>query len=118
MERFAEDVVRVHGKVNLVFNNAGVSVTNTVEKLSYDDFEWLMNINFWGVVHGTKAFLPYLRSSTKPTSSTRRASSAWSRFRARAPTTHRSSRCVASPKRCGRNWPALTSVSAAFNPAA
>jgi len=44
-----------------VFNNAGVSVTNTVEKLSYDDFEWLMNINFWGVVHGTKAFLPYLR---------------------------------------------------------
>lgn len=61
MERFAEDVVRVHGKVNLVFNNAGVSVTNTVEKLSYDDFEWLMNINFWGVVHGTKAFLPYLR---------------------------------------------------------
>jgi len=61
MEQFAEDVVRVHGKVNLVFNNAGVSVTNTVEKLSYDDFEWLMNINFWGVVHGTKAFLPYLR---------------------------------------------------------
>ena len=47
--------------MNLVFNNAGVSVTNTVEKLSYDDFEWLMNINFWGVVHGTKAFLPYLR---------------------------------------------------------
>jgi len=61
MEQFAADVVRIHGKVNLVFNNAGVSVTNSVEKLSYDDFEWLMNINFWGVVHGTKAFLPYLR---------------------------------------------------------
>jgi NADP-dependent 3-hydroxy acid dehydrogenase YdfG len=61
MERFAADVVRIHGKVNLVFNNAGVSVTNTVEKLSYEDFEWLMNINFWGVVHGTKAFLPHLR---------------------------------------------------------
>jgi NADP-dependent 3-hydroxy acid dehydrogenase YdfG len=61
MEQFAADVARIHGKVNLVFNNAGVSVTNTVEKLSYDDFEWLMNINFWGVVHGTKAFLPYLR---------------------------------------------------------
>jgi len=61
MERYAAEVVRIHGKVNLVFNNAGVSVTNTVEKLSYDDFEWLMNINFWGVVHGTKAFLPYLR---------------------------------------------------------
>ena len=61
MERFAADVVRIHGKVNLVFNNAGVSVSNTVEKLSYEDFEWLMNINFWGVVHGTKAFLPYLK---------------------------------------------------------
>ena len=61
VERFAADVARIHGKVNLVFNNAGVSVSNTVERLSYDDFEWLMNINFWGVVHGTKAFLPYLR---------------------------------------------------------
>ncbi|MCX7063845.1 MAG: SDR family NAD(P)-dependent oxidoreductase [Proteobacteria bacterium] len=61
MERFAADVVRIHGKVNLVFNNAGVSVSNSVEKLSYEDFEWLMNINFWGVVHGTKAFLPYLK---------------------------------------------------------
>jgi len=61
MERFAADVVHIHGKVNLVFNNAGVSVSNTVEKLSYDDFEWLMNINFWGVVYGTKAFLPYLK---------------------------------------------------------
>jgi hypothetical protein len=61
MERFAADVVQIHGKVNLVFNNAGVSVSNTVEKLSYEDFEWLMNINFWGVVHGTKAFLPYLK---------------------------------------------------------
>ena len=61
MERFAAEVVRLHGKVNLIFNNAGVSVTNTIEKLTYDDFEWLMNINFWGVVHGTKAFLPYLK---------------------------------------------------------
>ena len=63
VERFAADVVRIHGKVNLIFNNAGVSVSNTVERLSYDDFEWLMNINFWGVVHGTKAFLPYLRQA-------------------------------------------------------
>jgi NAD(P)-dependent dehydrogenase (short-subunit alcohol dehydrogenase family) len=61
VEAFAAAVARKHGKVNLVFNNAGVSVTNTVERLSYADFEWLMNINFWGVVRGTKAFLPYLR---------------------------------------------------------
>ena len=31
--------------------------------MSYDDFEWLMNINFWGVVHGTKAFLPHLKAA-------------------------------------------------------
>ena len=31
--------------------------------MSYDDFEWLMSINFWGVVHGTKAFLPHLKAA-------------------------------------------------------
>jgi NAD(P)-dependent dehydrogenase (short-subunit alcohol dehydrogenase family) len=61
VEAFAADAAREHGCVNLLFNNAGVSVTNSAERLSYADFEWLMNINFWGVVHGTKAFLPYLR---------------------------------------------------------
>ncbi len=46
------------GSVDIVFNNAGVSLSDTVEKMDYQDFEWLMDINFWGVVHGTKAFLP------------------------------------------------------------
>jgi NAD(P)-dependent dehydrogenase (short-subunit alcohol dehydrogenase family) len=60
---WADAVVDDHGKVNLVFNNAGVALGATVEAMSYDDFEWLMNINFWGVVHGTKAFLPHLKAS-------------------------------------------------------
>lgn len=60
VEEFAADVAAHHGKVNLVFNNAGVSVTDTAAHMSYEDFEWLMNINFWGVVYGSKAFLPYL----------------------------------------------------------
>lgn len=60
VEQFAADVVEQHGRVNMVFNNAGVSVTDTAEHMSYADFEWLMNINFWGVVYGTKSFLPYL----------------------------------------------------------
>ncbi len=59
VEQFAADVVSEHGKVNMVFNNAGVSLTDTVEHMNYDDFEWLMNINFWGVIYGSKAFLPY-----------------------------------------------------------
>ncbi len=56
--RGPQQVVDDHGKVNLIFNNAGVALGATVEAMSYDDFEWLMDINFWGVVHGTKAFLP------------------------------------------------------------
>jgi NAD(P)-dependent dehydrogenase (short-subunit alcohol dehydrogenase family) len=60
---WADEVASDHGKVNLVFNNAGVALASTVERMRYEDFEWLMNINFWGVVHGTKAFLPYLKAS-------------------------------------------------------
>lgn len=48
---------------NVVINNAGVALTATVEEMAWDDFEWLMNINFWGVTYGTKAFLPQLISS-------------------------------------------------------
>ena len=60
---WADQVVSDHGKVNLIFNNAGVALGSTVEKMSYGDFEWLMGVNFWGVVHGTKAFLPHLKAS-------------------------------------------------------
>ena len=58
---WADQVVADHGTINLVFNNAGVALGATIEGESYADFEWLMNINFWGVVHGTKAFLPHLK---------------------------------------------------------
>ena len=61
--RWADQVVADHGKVNLIVNNAGVALGATVESMSYEDFEWLMNINFWGVVYGTKAFLPHLKAS-------------------------------------------------------
>jgi len=60
---WADEVVRDHGKVNLIFNNAGVALGATVEGMSYEDFEWIVGINFWGVVHGTKAFLPHLKAS-------------------------------------------------------
>lgn len=63
MYAWADTVVATLGKVNLIFNNAGVALTETIEAMSYGDFEWLMNINFWGVVHGTKAFLPHLKAS-------------------------------------------------------
>jgi butyryl-CoA dehydrogenase len=63
VEAWAEQVVADHGKVNLIVNNAGVALGATIESVSYEDFEWLFGINFWGVVYGTKAFLPYLKTS-------------------------------------------------------
>jgi butyryl-CoA dehydrogenase len=63
VEAWADQVVAEHGQANLIFNNAGVALGATIEAMSYDDFQWLMQINFWGVVHGTKAFLPHLKAA-------------------------------------------------------
>ncbi|MBP7484248.1 MAG: SDR family NAD(P)-dependent oxidoreductase [Aquabacterium sp.] len=63
MYAWAAQVVRDHGKVNLIFNNAGVALGATVETVKPEDFEWIMGINFWGVVWGTQAFLPHLKAS-------------------------------------------------------
>ncbi len=60
---WADQVVRTHGQVHVIINNAGVALGATVEDMSYVDFEWLMNINFWGVVYGTKAFLPHIKTA-------------------------------------------------------
>ena len=60
---WADRVVSEHGRVHLIFNNAGVSLVSGVETASYDDLEWIVGINFWGVVYGTKAFLPHLRAA-------------------------------------------------------
>ncbi len=60
---WADDVVKQHGKVNIIINNAGVALSGTVGGLELKDYEWIMNINFWGVVYGTKAFLPYLEQA-------------------------------------------------------
>ena len=63
MNAWADQVVRDHGKVNLIFNNAGVALGALAESVSPTDFEWIMGINFWGVVWGTQAFLPHLKKS-------------------------------------------------------
>jgi short-subunit dehydrogenase len=62
---WADAVAREHGRVNVIINNAGVALGATVATVSYADFEWLMNINFWGVVYGTKAFLPHIRQASE-----------------------------------------------------
>jgi short-subunit dehydrogenase len=60
---WADQVATEHGKVNLIFNNAGVALTVGLDAVSQQDFEWIMGINFWGVVYGTQAFLPHLKRS-------------------------------------------------------
>ncbi len=65
VEAWADSVMSDHGKVNFIFNNAGVALYSTVEGSSISELEWVMNINFWGVVYGTKAFLPLIKNSVK-----------------------------------------------------
>ena len=60
---WADEVAADHGRVNLIFNNAAVELACTVESIEYEDFEWVMNVNFWGTVYGTKAFLPHLKQA-------------------------------------------------------
>lgn len=63
MHAWANEVVMIFGQVNAIFNNAGVAQSGTVESNDYSDYEWIMGINFWGVVNGTKAFLPHIKAS-------------------------------------------------------
>ena len=63
MHTWADRGVTDHGKANIIVNNAGVALGATVDGMSYDDLEWLMGINFSGVVAGTKAFLPHLKAA-------------------------------------------------------
>jgi NAD(P)-dependent dehydrogenase (short-subunit alcohol dehydrogenase family) len=58
---FAQEIEAQFGGADIVINNAGVAQVATVEELAYEDFEWVMNIDFWGMVYGSKAFLPQLR---------------------------------------------------------
>jgi NADP-dependent 3-hydroxy acid dehydrogenase YdfG len=63
MATYAAAVAEQFGRVNMVVNNAGVTVTGDFEDMEYADFDWIVGINFLGVVNGTKEFLPHLIAS-------------------------------------------------------
>ena len=63
MAAYAASVRDEFGRVNVVVNNAGVALHGDFEEVGYDDFEWIMDVDFWGVVQGTKEFLPHLIAS-------------------------------------------------------
>jgi NADP-dependent 3-hydroxy acid dehydrogenase YdfG len=60
---YAAAVAEQFGRVNVVVNNAGVALAGDLGDLAYDDMDWIVGVNFWGVVHGTKEFLPHLVAS-------------------------------------------------------
>lgn len=63
MASYAASVREEFGRVNVVINNAGVALHGDFEEVTYSDFEWIMDVDFWGVVQGTKEFLPHLIAS-------------------------------------------------------
>ena len=60
---FPSRVTAEHGGADILVNNAGVAIAGTFEQVEEADFEWLIGINFWGVVRMTRAFLPLLHAS-------------------------------------------------------
>ena len=65
VKAFAEDVAAQHGRATVLFNNAGVALLGHLEEISLQDFRWLMDINFWGVVYGVTYFLPLLKKEKR-----------------------------------------------------
>ena len=58
----AEHVERKYGAADLILNNAGIANIAPIDDLTIEDFQFVMDVDFWGVVHGTQAFLPQMRS--------------------------------------------------------
>src|SRR6478609_3058121 len=63
VQLYADGVAEHFGKVNQIYNNAGIAFTGDIEITQYKDFERVMDVDFWGVVNGTKSFLPHLIAS-------------------------------------------------------
>jgi short-subunit dehydrogenase len=59
---YAQAAVAAHPGLNILINNAGVTLMGLFHEIDQAEMDWLININFWGVVHGTRAFLPHLAS--------------------------------------------------------
>jgi short-subunit dehydrogenase len=65
IQAFAEAAIAAHPALNIAINNAGVALMGQFGEVDQSQMEWLMNINFWGTVHATRAFLPHLARRTE-----------------------------------------------------
>ena len=67
MGQWATAVVDRFGRVDVLINNAGVSMSGDFEDMTYEEFDWILGVNLYGVIHGTKEFLPHLIASGEGT---------------------------------------------------
>jgi NAD(P)-dependent dehydrogenase (short-subunit alcohol dehydrogenase family) len=63
IQRLADRTLDVFGQVNVVHNNAGVVRAGRLEELSIADWEWVLGVDLWSVIHGVKIFLPLIREA-------------------------------------------------------
>jgi NAD(P)-dependent dehydrogenase (short-subunit alcohol dehydrogenase family) len=102
---WADDVVGwAPSRLGMVVNNAGVVLTQWAAQADYDDDKWLMDINFWGVAHGTRAFLPHLIDQGSGAVVNMSSIFGLCAFPAKAPTARPNSRFADTPKRYARNY--------------
>ena len=66
VERLAARAYDEFGAVHLLFNNAGVAMHGRLSEMSERDWQWLLSVNLWGVLHGVDAFLPRMRAQGEP----------------------------------------------------
>jgi NAD(P)-dependent dehydrogenase (short-subunit alcohol dehydrogenase family) len=66
VEALARAAMDRFGKIHVLCNNAGVSITGPIFKMSMDDWRWVYDVNVWGVIHGIKAFVPILMEQAEP----------------------------------------------------
>ncbi|MCY4632523.1 MAG: SDR family NAD(P)-dependent oxidoreductase [bacterium] len=60
MDALAETVLELHGHVDLLFNNAGVGIQKPTAEMTTRDWDWVLGVNLWGVIHGLRVFLPHM----------------------------------------------------------
>ncbi len=65
MKALADEVAQAHGGVQILVNNAGVTAWGSFEEMSFEDLDWVLDVNLKGVIHGCKFFLPYLRKEAE-----------------------------------------------------
>lgn len=66
VQRLAESSLEAFGRIHLVCNNAGVFTGGCAWEAPLSDYEWVVNVNVWGVIHGIRSFVPILLSQNEP----------------------------------------------------